>query len=135
LCGIASAIFIARGSAKTKRTKEVEERLRAALAMEYPAFEKDEQVHIPAPTNVQIVESPVSDQGGHQKLLVVPAPNGLDQGHSKLSPHPEEPPIAEAEDEDEKEKPHHDENESFIDEHMTVPAITIDSTNASSKEQ
>ncbi|SJL01855.1 uncharacterized protein ARMOST_05179 [Armillaria ostoyae] len=35
LCGIMSAVFIARGSAKTKRKSVVEERLRAALAMQY----------------------------------------------------------------------------------------------------
>ncbi|KAG7449097.1 uncharacterized protein BT62DRAFT_963967 [Guyanagaster necrorhizus] len=34
LCGIFSAVFIARGSAKTKRKREVEDRLRAALAMQ-----------------------------------------------------------------------------------------------------
>ena len=37
LCGIASAVFIWRGGQKTKRTKEVEERLRLALKIEqYP---------------------------------------------------------------------------------------------------
>ncbi len=36
LCGIASAVYIARGSSKTKRIKEVEKRLRDALAMEHP---------------------------------------------------------------------------------------------------
>ncbi|KAK0468224.1 uncharacterized protein EV420DRAFT_1503422 [Desarmillaria tabescens] len=35
LCGIFSAVFIARGSAKTKRKSVVEDRLRAALAMQY----------------------------------------------------------------------------------------------------
>ncbi|KAK0206418.1 hypothetical protein DFS33DRAFT_1381524 [Desarmillaria ectypa] len=35
LCGIMSAVFIARGSAKTKRKSVVEDRLRAALAMQY----------------------------------------------------------------------------------------------------
>lgn len=34
LCGILAAIFIWRGGQKTKRTKEVERRLRIALAME-----------------------------------------------------------------------------------------------------
>lgn len=34
LCGIIAAIFIWRGGQKTKRTKEVEERLRLALAMD-----------------------------------------------------------------------------------------------------
>lgn len=34
LCGIASAIFIWKGGQKTKRTKEVEERLRLALKIE-----------------------------------------------------------------------------------------------------
>ncbi|KAF9055465.1 hypothetical protein BDZ89DRAFT_937908 [Hymenopellis radicata] len=36
ICGISSAIFIARGSSKTKRIKEVEKRLRDALATEHP---------------------------------------------------------------------------------------------------
>lgn len=34
LCGIFSAVFIWRGSQKTRRTKEVEERLRLALTLE-----------------------------------------------------------------------------------------------------
>jgi len=35
LCGILSAIFIWKGGQKTKRTKEVEERLRFALTMDW----------------------------------------------------------------------------------------------------
>jgi hypothetical protein len=34
MCGITAAILIWRGGQKTKRTKEVEERLRAALEVE-----------------------------------------------------------------------------------------------------
>jgi hypothetical protein len=39
LCGIASAVFIWRGGQKTKRTKEVSERLRAALDAKHPEEE------------------------------------------------------------------------------------------------
>lgn len=35
MCGIVSAVFIWRGGQKTKRTKEVEERLRLALTIEH----------------------------------------------------------------------------------------------------
>ncbi|KAK0498658.1 hypothetical protein EDD18DRAFT_1158598 [Armillaria luteobubalina] len=45
LCGIMSAVFIARGSAKTKRKSVVEERLRAALAMQ-----NHDDDHLPAET-------------------------------------------------------------------------------------
>ena len=34
LCGIVAAVFIWRGGQKTKRTKQVEERLRLALSMD-----------------------------------------------------------------------------------------------------
>ncbi|KAI3612115.1 integral membrane protein [Moniliophthora roreri] len=39
LCGIFSAVFIARGTAITKRTAEVKEKLQAALAMEQPEIQ------------------------------------------------------------------------------------------------
>ncbi|KAL0572041.1 hypothetical protein V5O48_009919 [Marasmius crinis-equi] len=47
LCGIFSAVFIARGSAKSKRTKEVKEKLLASLAMEQQAHHAEDT----SPTN------------------------------------------------------------------------------------
>jgi hypothetical protein len=40
LCGIIAAIFIWRGGQRTKRTKEVEQRLRMALAMEQDNYDE-----------------------------------------------------------------------------------------------
>ncbi|KAF5344065.1 hypothetical protein D9758_008854 [Tetrapyrgos nigripes] len=53
LCGIFSAIFIARGGAKTKRTAVVEERLKAALEA---AESKHENIHQNAPVTSPTTE-------------------------------------------------------------------------------
>ena len=54
LCGIASAILIWRGGQKTKRTKEIREKLRRVLMMKHPHFGQDLPIDIAyVPTNVQ----------------------------------------------------------------------------------
>lgn len=70
MCGILSAIFIWKGGQKTKRTKEVEERLRLALAMDRgdDAFSSGRrtptQEHGQGPQkDYQIVVEPPNDSG------------------------------------------------------------------------
>ncbi|KAK7060548.1 hypothetical protein VNI00_001314 [Paramarasmius palmivorus] len=64
LCGIFSAVFIARGTAITKRTAEVKEKLKAALAMEDPTHLQPEvaaalESVAPQETNGNIRLSPI----------------------------------------------------------------------------
>lgn len=61
ICGIVSAILIWRGGEKTKRTKEVEERLRMALALETHPNELavvDDKVIYKSSANEQAPNSP-----------------------------------------------------------------------------
>ena len=53
MCGLLSAIFIWKGGQRTKRTKEVQERLRLALAMDWaedagPTHESPHQIVVEA---------------------------------------------------------------------------------------
>lgn len=119
LCGIASAIFIARGSAKTKRTQVVKDKLRAALELEYPAFEKDQQVQIPAPMAAMstIVESPT---------VYTPISRHLVPSIGSRSDAKEGDRLSHAEDTSFKASDSvREEHESLVDEKMTIPAITV----------
>ena len=53
LCGIASAILIWRGGQKTKRTKEVRDKLRKVLMMKGPYGDREAQIEVGLASSAQ----------------------------------------------------------------------------------
>lgn len=109
LCGIIAAIFIWRGGQKTKRTKEVEERLRLALAMDQD--------------NTNGYDESLLSPDGHEYQ----GSNRLHDGYGARVDNtsaPEEKPIAAdaSGDSPSREKDGASLHETAIDEQMTVPS-------------
>ena len=107
LCGIASAVFIWRGGQKTKRTKEVEERLRLALKIE----KNPEEFRIVDRGTRTIVEEPDRERQARESSDPVSSRSTSDeQGDGKRRS-----------DED-RASTHGDGESAMVDEKMEIPA-------------
>ncbi|KAH8113230.1 hypothetical protein DFH11DRAFT_1600871 [Phellopilus nigrolimitatus] len=113
LCGIVSAVFIWRGGQKTRRTKEVEEKLRMALALEHH------------PDMFSVVEARAASRSPERKPSVR---NAISRSKSKQS---QDARVAEASEESSANTPVDDRNRRistssvWIEEKMNVPPRVI----------
>lgn len=103
LCGIGAAVFIAHGGKKTKRTREIEDKLRAVLAMERPRRSQQ--------GNSNLTEDHEDTTVTHGANIAPPTKAKASRTISPSLGDSEKPKGGE-----------HDDLEIAVDEHMTVPS-------------